>query len=120
VAAVELAVLLPLLVFLLLVTVDFCRIFYVTQIVENSARSGALFAAKVYNSSTWRGGIDNVEKAVRAEASNLDQKQLSVSSASTSSEVAVTVDYTFATVTNFPGIPSSLKISRTARMTPAP
>lgn len=120
VAAVELAIFLPFLMFLFLVTVDFCRIFYVTQVVENSARSGALFASGVYNDPTWSGGIDTAEKAVRAEAANLDQGKLSVTSSSTGSEVTVAVTYTFTTIANYPGIPSSVRIVRTATMRRAP
>ncbi|MCI0377032.1 MAG: pilus assembly protein [Gemmataceae bacterium] len=120
VAAVELAILLPFLVFIFLVAVDFCRVFYASQIVENSARNGALFAAKVYNYSTWRGSIDSIEKAVRADASNLDQSKLTVKSSTSSTDVAVTVSYQFATIASFPVIPSKYTITRTVHMKLAP
>lgn len=41
-AVAELAVLLPFLVLLFFVAVDYCRIFYFTLTVENCARNGAL------------------------------------------------------------------------------
>src|SRR5687768_2079525 len=41
--AVELAVVAPLLVFLLLIAVDFARIFYTSLTLANCARNGALF-----------------------------------------------------------------------------
>jgi Flp pilus assembly protein TadG len=120
VAAVELAIFLPFLMFLFLVTVDFCRIFYVTQVIENSARNGALFASRVYNDSTWSGSVDTIEKAVRAETSNLDQSKLSVTSSTTATDVTVTVTYNFSTLVSFPGIPNSVTIVRPATMQVAP
>jgi Flp pilus assembly protein TadG len=44
-AAVELAVLLPLLVFLFIIATDFCRVYYCSQTVQNCAYSGALYAS---------------------------------------------------------------------------
>ena len=47
-AAVELAVLAPFLVFLLLIAVDFARIFYAAVILDNCARNGAMYEADPY------------------------------------------------------------------------
>jgi Flp pilus assembly protein TadG len=44
-AAVELALLLPLLTFLLVIGIDFARVFHYSQIVENAARNGAIYAS---------------------------------------------------------------------------
>ena len=44
-AVVELALLLPFLTFLLLITIDYCRLFYYSQVVTNCARNGAVFAS---------------------------------------------------------------------------
>ena len=44
-AAAELAVVLPFVVFLLAVAVDFCRFYSHTQAVQNSAYAGALYAS---------------------------------------------------------------------------
>src|SRR5262245_42786074 len=41
----EMAILLPFPVFLFLVAIDFCRVFYYTVAVENCARNGALWAS---------------------------------------------------------------------------
>ena len=46
-AALELAVLLPFLIFLFAVAVDFCRVFYYTQTLQNAAYTGALYASGV-------------------------------------------------------------------------
>jgi Flp pilus assembly protein TadG len=44
-ATVELAVLLSFLAFLFVIAVNFARIFYYSQVVENCARQGALYAS---------------------------------------------------------------------------
>src|SRR5208283_5678933 len=44
-AATELAVWLPLLVFVLIVAIDFCRLFFHYTIITNAARNGALWAS---------------------------------------------------------------------------
>ena len=46
VAAVELAIVLPFLCFLLIVAIDYARIFYFSLTVANCARNGALYATK--------------------------------------------------------------------------
>jgi Flp pilus assembly protein TadG len=44
-ASVELAILLPFLTFIFLIAVNFARVFYFSQIIENCARNGALYAS---------------------------------------------------------------------------
>ena len=44
-AAAELAVLAPLLLFVLIVAIDFCRLFFDYTIITNAARNGALWAS---------------------------------------------------------------------------
>jgi Flp pilus assembly protein TadG len=46
VAAVELAILLPLLGFLFVIALDYSRIFYFTMVVTNCARSGAIYGSQ--------------------------------------------------------------------------
>ena len=46
VAAAELAILLPFLVLMFGVAVDFCRVFYASQTVQNCAYAGALYASR--------------------------------------------------------------------------
>ena len=48
VAATELAVWSPLLVFVLIVAIDFCRLFFAYTIITNAARNGALWASDPY------------------------------------------------------------------------
>ena len=118
VAAVELALLLPLLAFLLMICIDFGRVFYYSLTIENCARNGALYGSDPFEpaQSTYA----NITAAALADAGNL-QPPPTVSSvngtdALGSAYVEVTVSWTFAVLTNFPGIPTTTSITRTVRM----
>jgi Flp pilus assembly protein TadG len=120
-AAVEFALLAPFLCFLFLVTVDFCRVFYYSVAVSNCARNGAIYgSADKYHAVNTSG----IQTACQADAVNLDLQRLGVSSSTDSSTdptwVNVTVTYSFATITQFPGIPRQTNLSRTVRMSVLP
>src|SRR5437867_2520346 len=66
VAAVELAIVLPFLAFMFCVAVDFCRIFYYTQIVTTGARNGALYLADPNGPTVSH--YSSLEAAARADA----------------------------------------------------
>ena len=122
VAATELAVLLPFLAFLFVVAVDWARLFYFSVTVANCARNGAAYACDPY--STMLPAYPNLTAAALADAPNLSP-QPTVTSASGvdadgNSYVDCTVSYTFRTVTNFPGVPSSNPVVRTVRAYLAP
>ena len=121
VAAVELAVLLPLLCFLFVVAVDYARVFYFTMTVTNCARSGAIYGGQNPTTANDQTGIS---AACKVDAGNLDTTQMKVTSVTDSATsptyVFITVTYPFSTITNFPGITSTTTISRTIRMTVTP
>jgi Flp pilus assembly protein TadG len=121
-AVVELAIVLPLLVFLFLVTVDFCRVFYFSQIVENSARAGAIYAGDPFSAS--HALYTDATEAAKAEADSSISSKFTVTTAystdSYGSEVSVTVSYPFTTLTKYPGIPSSVTLTRTVQTRVAP
>jgi len=121
VAAVELAILLPFLCFLFVVAVDFARIFYFSLTVTNCARNGALYASSDPNAAVDKNGI---ETAARRDAGNLKAKDLTVTSTPNSTTsptfVAVTVTYPFTTITTYPGVPHTMTITRTVKMTVSP
>jgi hypothetical protein len=75
-AAAELAVLLPFLAFLVLVTVEFAQVFFHAQTIEHCARNGATFGCQVFNSNEWQGAsttkYDSIVKAALADGSSLD------------------------------------------------
>ena len=121
VAAVELALLIPILAFLLVVAVDWCRIFYCSVTIDNCARNGALWASDPYG--TVRSQYSTMKAAALADAPNLSpQPKVSSTSGvdSGNSYVDCTVTYTFTTVTNFPGIQHSTQLVRTVRVYLAP
>jgi Flp pilus assembly protein TadG len=120
-AAVELAILVPLLCFLFVIAVDWGRVFYFDLTVENCARSGALYAGRDPKSAVDTAGI--VAEAQK-DAPNLDVSKMTVTSnvdSLTAPTVAtVTVNYPFSTISNFPGVSSSLTLSRTVTVMVAP
>ena len=121
-AAVELAVVFPPLLLIFMGAVDYSRVFYDSVTVANCARNGALYASDpTFAAST---PYTTLQQAATADALNLSPAPgvTSVSGTDTSGGkyVDVTVNYTFQTIANYPGIPGSVLISRTVRMPVAP
>jgi Flp pilus assembly protein TadG len=122
-AIVELSLLLPMLLFLLLAGMDYSRVFKTSVIVCNCARNGALYASDPNISD--RSQFDTLDAAIRADASELDASLLNYTTqegtdASGYGWTQVTVTYPFQTVINYPGIPSSVVISRMVRFRKVP
>jgi Flp pilus assembly protein TadG len=117
-AVVELAVLLPLLIFLFVIAVDFARIYYVSLTLTNAARAGALYASDpgYANESPFA----NCVEAARADTTNLTPQPMITQITGTDAEgrayVEVTAMYKFETISSFPGVPSDLTLRRTVRM----
>src|SRR5262249_7793236 len=113
-AAVELALLLPFLVFLMLIAIDYCRLFYYSQVVTNCARNGGLYASDPFAAS--QSPYPDLASAAKADASPEIQSQLTVTSQNgadaNGNYTTVTVSYPFSTLTNYPGIPSNVTITR--------
>lgn len=116
-AAVELALLLPLLVFTCMAAVDFARVLYAMVILQNCARNGALYefysAAGCSLPPSWT----SLSAAVQADAGNLGVTIPSTSNsntnpyspqASSNNYVTVTVqcDFTLLTLGSSGGLPS--------------
>jgi Flp pilus assembly protein TadG len=120
-AAVELAMLAPLLCMLFVMAIDYSRIFYFTMVVTNCARSGAIYGMQNFTTANDQTGIAN---AAKLDAGNLNAQQMSVASSTDSDTfptyVIVTVTYPFSTLSNFPGIASTTTISRTIRLSVPP
>lgn len=129
IAATELALLAPLLIFLLLATIDFGRLFYSYVIVTNCARNGAIYASS-NSTAQAQSPYANVTAAAQADAGNLsplptvDSPQYSTTYNGTYSGnkpagdgyVQVTVHWTFHTLVTYPGIPHTMNLSRTVTM----
>ncbi len=121
-AAAELAVLLPLLTFINLAVIDYSRLVFSLVTIADCARTGANY---------WAGtGSVNGATSAQVQAVTLqDAVSLSTTPTVTPSNgtdsagntyVKVTVSYTFKTIVNYPGIPSSTTFSRSVTMVPYP
>ena len=117
-AATELALLTPPLVFLAVATADFGRIFYATSILANCARNGAFYQSDALYAAT--SPYSGVTQAALADAGNLSPTPTVSTSTLTDSmgqpSVSVTVSYTFTTIMSYPGIASTTNLARTVQM----
>ncbi|TVR75831.1 MAG: pilus assembly protein [Sphaerobacteraceae bacterium] len=122
---VELALITPVLLIMILVTVDGARVFSAQIAISNAAREGANYASRSY---------DNANNELEVRNSALQE----LGSAGTVFGVAptvgvegpddgcvdsfgydcvrVTVNYEFTTLFNFPGLPNQIDLQRTAQM----
>ncbi len=118
VAVVELAVLLPLLILLFMISIDFARVFYFSLSLTNCARAGALYASDPATAD--ESPFASVQAAALADVTDLSPQPTITSTSGTDTLgrrfVSVTANYTFQTVTGFPGIPTQVPLQRTVTM----
>ncbi|GBD35585.1 hypothetical protein HRbin36_00698 [bacterium HR36] len=121
-AAVELALLLPIIMFLFVAALDYGRISYYSQILANCARSGALYASDPYAPTAAR--YRSVAEAALAEATDLTPKPTITwyyePGSNGRTYVVVTAAWTFQTLISYPGIPHTVALQRIVRMPLAP
>jgi Flp pilus assembly protein TadG len=117
-SVVELAICLPLLVFLFVIAVDFARVYYVSITLANSARAGALYASDP--TTMDESPYASVSEAALADATNLTPapaiSHIQGTDSSGRAFVEVRASYTFTTISQFPGVPNSLQLTRRVRM----
>lgn len=116
-AAVEAALVAPLLAYLFVVGVDFARVYHDHLILTNAARNGAHYACQSPEKSINDAGI---QAAALNDAGEL-RSVVSVSTTRTidtngSVCVRVTVSAPFRTVSRFPGVPTQTNLSRVCQM----
>ncbi len=121
-AAVELVLVLPVLCLVCMIAIDYARLFYAWALIADAARNGALYASdSSLATSTTLGSIQN---AALATTTNLSPTPTVANTSGTDgygvSYVEVTVNYQFSTLISYPGIPSSVALSRTVRMAATP
>jgi Flp pilus assembly protein TadG len=118
---VELAVLLPFLVFVFVIGTDFARVYYYSVTLTNSARNGAVYGSA---DPTHAADTAGIQAAALADATNLSPAPAVTSATGTDADghpcVQVTVTYTFQMITSYVGIPSAFDLSRTVQMRVAP
>jgi Flp pilus assembly protein TadG len=109
---------LPLLVLLFLIAVDFARAFHVSLTLTNCARAGALYACDPV--AAMESPFPTVESAALADATTLSPQPTITSTtgvdASGRPYAEVTAQCKFTTMTGFPGIPKEVQLLRTVRM----
>jgi Flp pilus assembly protein TadG len=112
---VEFALLLPVLMFVLILGIDFARVFYYDQTIVNCARNGAIYESDP--SSALRATYADYKKAALADAGDLSPAltEADITSASSGSDVSVTVNYQFPTITTYLGF-STVNLSKTVTM----
>ena len=128
-AAAELAVLVPLLLFVLIVAIDFCRLFFAYTIITNAARNGALWASDPHANGTVtpsQSPYATVQDAALADANNLNPALTAANVTSSTgtdgqgnATVSVTVQYQFNMISTYLGF-SNVNLSRQVTMRVAP
>jgi Flp pilus assembly protein TadG len=137
----EMALLLPFLMFLFVVAIDYARVFYYGTILENCARNGAYYASNYPNASYLYNdiyGYKSIDEAVYKDASNMmnpsnpaKNPQYKVEYSATEDGgytaaplpvgfVKVTLDWDFQTITQYPLVPNTVSLSRSVIMRIAP
>ncbi len=120
-ATVEFAVVLPLLLLLFVLTVDFARIFYLSITLTNCAEGGALYGCADPVKANDTTGI---KTAALKDAANLNSSSVTVTSSTDSATsptyVDVTVSYPFQSVTGLIGVLNSFTVSHKTRMKVSP
>ena len=132
-ALVEMTMVMPLLLLMALGVGDFGRIMYAAITLSHAARAGAAYGAQ---SNGYAGDVPGILQAAQDEAQNIAPITVTsqrvcecpggaaVSCALASCAgygaprafVEVTVSRTFSTLVPFPGVPSSVPLSRTAKV----
>ena len=134
---VELALMLPVLGILLIGTIDFARVYYAAMAIDQAARAGAAYGAQ----SVAKSGDDAGMAQAALSAANLDLTpavtaanahathrcacadgtQVSCTTGTCTEGVprvcvSVEIDRTFQTLFPYPGIPTTVRLNRTATM----
>jgi Flp pilus assembly protein TadG len=125
VAAVELALVCPFLAFLLVVAVDFSRVFFYQAVLNNCARNGAMYASQLGSyGETDLVDLNNQPRHATIQDGSTLSPPLTTSNVQIDNgkgsdgndNVTVTITYTFTTITQFPGIASSWTLTATCSM----
>lgn len=122
VAAAELALLLPLLSYITVATIDYSRLFYAYITIAEAAENGAIYLSSTTIATS--SGYTSYQQAALADTTNLSPSPTVSSGSGTDTAgntyVEVTVSYTFTTIFSYPGIPTSTLLSRKLRMAVTP
>jgi Flp pilus assembly protein TadG len=113
-AAVELALVLPFLVFVTVVAIDYCRVFYFSQTVRNCASVAAMRACGAATQQTSNLVIAAQDAALAEGVSlnpPLQASNVNVQISYTTQTATVTVTYTYVTVAGYFGLPREILLT---------
>ena len=134
-AIVEMTLLMPFVLLLLMGTIDFARVFYTALAVTQAARAGAQYGAQ--NNETSQDSAGMQQAARNAAQDDIDTNSLTVTATnyckcangttancltgvcaegSPQIYVQVTTTKAFQTLWNYPGVPHTVNLNRTAIM----
>jgi Flp pilus assembly protein TadG len=115
--AIELVVLLPLLMFLAVIGVDYARIFSRAMCLETASRNACWYAAQDSINAANTAGIQAVALKDVTDVSPTPTVTSQIYAGTDGFQyVKVTVTMTFTTITNFPAVPNSTQLSRSTEM----
>ena len=130
-AFIELGLMFPMLLLILVGAIDFARVFFADIALTNAAEVGAMYGAR---SVTGSSNLTSMQNAAVADAADLTGVTatatqyctcgsgashtcpVSCSGTTAHTFVSVSASYTFVPAIPFPGIPSSIPMTRTAVM----
>jgi Flp pilus assembly protein TadG len=125
VAAVELAVVLPVLILLTLATTDFGRVIHGFIAVANAARCGAEYGAMhkftPYTFESWQSQVREAVRQEMAGVSGFNAAELQIDIATVTDEdglfrAKVAVSYPFRMIVNWPGLPGATMLNHFVEM----
>jgi Flp pilus assembly protein TadG len=129
-AAAEIALLGSVLALVLVITIDFARLFFTYVTITNSAYAGAMYASQGDTATkTYSTDTSGTQAAAVAEGASLSPAlssgNVTLSSVGTDANndpcVSVTVTYSsFTTLITYPGVPHTMTLTRTVEMRVAP
>jgi Flp pilus assembly protein TadG len=123
IAAAELAILLPFVALMFVAAVDFSRVYYCTQVAEEAARSGALYASGVARRDKGsKTAVQAAKDAAVAAGTSLSPPltESDVTVSISGGVASVTVTYQASMFTSYPGLPSKVSVKRTVQMRVSP
>src|SRR5262245_56393682 len=116
--ALEMAIIVPFVAFMFAVIVDYCRIYYVAQVVHNAARTGALYASSTVTGASGLTPQQAAQQGALAEAASLSPtlQATDVTVTMSASTAKVAVNYQFRTLTRILGLPPQIAVNATVIM----
>ena len=124
-AALEFAIVLPILLTILLGATDFGRFSHSRIAIVNAARCGAAYASlnpyDSTNQTAWKAGVKKAVTDELSESAAFDPAKLVVATAVTADSgglrrISVKASYPFETLVNWPLLPSTLDLQETVVM----